>query len=1015
MNRNKLILIFSFLLIFLIELSSQVPFTGKEIGSEFNRGMELFNKEKYPAAIRLFDSFVKSDDKSNLILIADAEYFSAIAALKLFNSDAEYRMIMFISTHPESPRINEARLSLGDYFFQNKNYRKAVTYYESVNRQELESEKLAEYFFRLGYSQYIKGDKSRALLMFSEIKDIDTEYTPPAVYYFSQIAYEQKMYQTAMPGFMRLKDDETFGSVVPFYIVQIFYLQKNYDGILSMAPDLLKSSGKQRAVELYRFIGDAYYNKENYTEALPYLEKYSTGFLASDREDKFQLGYCYYKTGETDKAIKLFLEIGARSDLLSQNIWNLLGDCYLKKGDKKRAQFAFGEASKLDYDKKIKEESLFNYAKLTYELAYSPFGEAIASFQEYIDLYPGSERIQEVYNYLVATFLQLKNYKAALSSLDKIPNKESRLEEAYQRVAFFRGLELFKNLEIEASINMFDKSLKYEKYNRELRARAIYWRGEAWYRLAHYDKAKSDYEVFMGIPGSMLLSEFNLVRYNLGYTLFNLKDYANALNHFKTFESGVTNVRPEVLADAKNRIADCYYIATNYAMAISYYDKVIEYGYLDADYAMFQKGFSMGLINDGKGKVEILTSLILKYPSSSYLTNAIFERGRAYLVLEDYKNGEADFNTIISSYQTSPFVPRAMVQLGLLYYNLGENEKAISQYKKVIEGFKSTPEARYAMTGLRNTFVDINNVEAYFAYIKTLDGYGDINLAEKDSLLYNSGENLYMTGKYDKATEVFRNYLSEFPDGSFRQNAEYYLAESLMASGNKDEALKMYTVVTGEPNNQFLEQSLIAASAILFDKEDYIMSLDFYERLENSAGNDVNKLLALKGQLRSAYQAGDARKTIISAGKINNTGNLPEELRREATFMSAKANYSLNNFEDALKDFRKVATEVSSVEGAESNFRVAELLYKKEMTTESEKIISAFIDQNTPHQYWMARMFLLLADISIKKGDTLQARATLQSLKDYYSIDNDGILDEVKSRLDSLNQGTQGEVVKQTN
>ena len=70
---------------------------------------------------------------------------------------------------------------------------------------------------------------------------------------------------------MRLKDDETFGAVVPFYIVQIFYLQKNYDGILSMAPDLLKSAGKERAIELYRFIGDAYYNKENYKEALPIL------------------------------------------------------------------------------------------------------------------------------------------------------------------------------------------------------------------------------------------------------------------------------------------------------------------------------------------------------------------------------------------------------------------------------------------------------------------------------------------------------------------------------------------------------------------------------------------------------------------------------------------------------------------------------------------------------------------------------------------------------------------------
>ena len=215
--------------------------------------------------------------------------------------------------------------------------------------RNLKGDRLTEYFFRLGYSLYIKGDQSRALLMFSEIKDIDTEYTPPAVYYFSQIAYEQKMYQTAMEGFMRLKDDETFGNIVPFYIVQILYLQKDYDGILSMAPELLKSAGKERSVELYRFIGDAYYNKENYKEALPYLEKYSAGAKASGREDKYQLGYCYYKTGEIDKAIKLFLEIGVQNDLISQNLWNLLGDCYLQKGDKKRAQFAFGASFKNEF------------------------------------------------------------------------------------------------------------------------------------------------------------------------------------------------------------------------------------------------------------------------------------------------------------------------------------------------------------------------------------------------------------------------------------------------------------------------------------------------------------------------------------------------------------------------------------------------------------------------------------------------------------------------------------------
>ena len=72
------------------------------------------------------------------------------------------------------------------------------------------------------------------------------------------------------------------------------------------------------------------------------------------------------------------------------------------------------------------------------------------------------------------------------------------------------------------------------------------------------------------------------------------------------------NVKPEILTDAMNRIADCYYIATNYAPAIDYYDKVIDYGKADADYAMFQKGFCLGLMNDNKGKINILTSLTVE-------------------------------------------------------------------------------------------------------------------------------------------------------------------------------------------------------------------------------------------------------------------------------------------------------------------------------------------------------------------------------------------------------------------
>ena len=1004
MNIRKLLFIF---ILFFVAIARAVPqdsFSGDDIRSEFNRAMDLFNKEKYAAAIRLFDSYIQEGKGNTSIRIEEAEYYAALSALKLFNPDAEYRMLIYLSKHPESPRLNEGRISLADYFYQNKSYRKASTYYETVNRFELSDEKLPEYYFRYGYSLYVKGDKAKALTMFSEIKDKDTEYSAPAIYYFSHIAYEQEMYETALEGFNKLRGDETFGSIVPFYITQILYLKKDYDGILEISPELIKSAPKERVIEMYRFIGDAYYNKGNYAEALTYLEQYNAGVKSSEREDRYQLGFCYYKTGNIDQAIKTLLSAGAKSDVLSQNIWFVLGDCYLKAGDKKRAQFAFGQASRMNFDEKLKEESLLSYAKLTYETSSSPFGEAIAAFQEYIDLYPNSPKVEEAYNFLVATFTEVRNYQAALSALDRIRNKDSRLEAAYQRVAFYRGLELFKNMQIEESISMFDKSLQYERHNRELKARAVYWRAEAEYRTGQYEAARNGYTAFMGLPGAMSLPEASLLRYNLGYVWFNLKDYNKALTEFRTFESGAGSAKPEVLYDARLRIADCYFINTNYAQAVSYYDKVIAYGKDNADYALYQKGFCLGLTNNNTGKTEILTSLTTRFPSSPYVPNALYERGRAYLVMEDFRRGEADFINIIANYPSSSYVPQAIVQLGLLYYNQGENEKSVAQFKKVIENYPSTPEARYAMTGLKNAYVEMNDVESYFSYVRNL-GFGDVSVTERDSLLYVSGENLYIAGNCTRASEVFRNYLREFQNGSFRLNAQFYLAECLNSSGSKDEALGYYREVIKTPNNQFMEQALITASAILYDREEYSDAFVYYETLEKITTAPEFKLTAMRGQLRSAYQDGDAQKSILASERIRKAAKVPEELMREAVFISAKAHYSLNEFDEALKDFRITSNEVVSAEGAESKYRVADILFKKGSIDESEKIVNQFIGQNSPHPYWTARMFLLLADISIQKGDTLQARATLQSLQEYYTVRDDGILDEVKARLASIDQG----------
>ena len=68
----------------------------------------------------------------------------------------------------------------------------------------------------------------------------------------------------------------------------------------------------------------------------------------------------------------------------------------------------------------------------------------------------------------------------------------------------------------------------------------------------------------------------------------------------------------------------------------------------------------------------------------------------------------------------------------------------------------------------------------------------------------------------------------------------------------------------------------------------------------------------------------------------------------------------------------------------------------------AEKEVFAFSERE-PQAYWLAKAFILLGDVYVKKGDNFQARATWQSVADGYSPADDGIVDEAKARIAKLN------------
>ena len=203
-----------------------------------------------------------------------------------------------------------------------------------------------------------------------------------------------------------------------------------------------------------------------------------------------------------------------------------------------------------------------------------------------------------------------KNYKDAVASIQKIKVKTPAILKAYQRVAYYRGLELFNNLAYNESIQYFDLSLENSGQDRNLAALSQYWKAEALYRVGDYNNAVNNYTRFLSTTGSSALPEYKNAEYNLAYSYFKIEDYTSAANHFKKFIAATQGARTEKQGDALNRIGDCYFINTDYTQAIQSYQQANAMKVYEADYALFQIAVCKGLLRNQQGKIENLEQLL---------------------------------------------------------------------------------------------------------------------------------------------------------------------------------------------------------------------------------------------------------------------------------------------------------------------------------------------------------------------------------------------------------------------
>lgn len=966
----------------------------------FFAGLELYEKEKYSAARGEFDKVIGATEGEVSQVRGQAMFYNAMCAIRLYNLDAEYQVFRFIAENPESPRVDEACFHLGNYFHYKMNWMKAIEWYNKVDRQALALEERGEFYFKRGYAYYMRKDYAQARVDFYEILQTDSPYEPPATYYYSHIHYTEENYETALSGFRRIDDDPMFKGIAPYYISQILYIQKKYEEVIDYAPALMDSISEKRMGEMAKIIGESYFMLERYDEAIPYLETFRTNTRSFSLKDRYQMAFAYYKAERYEDAIKIFEPITYRKTELSQSALYHLADCYIQMGDRNKARIAFSQAAQMDFDARIQEDALFNYAKLTFELSYNPFNEAIRAFNQYISYYPSSERIDEVYNYLVMAYLQTRNFSMALESLDKISNKSEQMKAACQKVAFYRGLELYNNLRFIEAVDILEQSLEYGTYDPAIRARTYYWLGEAAYRADDLTLAKTYFEQFMDESLAPRQKEYSLAQYSMAYVYFDQEAYERAERWFSTYVRLEGNTDSQTVADAYNRLGDCMFVRQDYWRAIEQYNESIRIGKSDRDYALFQKGFTYGILNRLEQKLEVMLQITREMKESPYVDDALFEAGRTYAALGRSGNAIEEYNKLVSDFPNSSYISKALAQLGLIYFNDGQYNRALEYYTRVARDYPGTPEADNAFQSLESIYVRNNNVDGYLAFVNELGR--DISNKQQDSLMYVAAENAYVAGNCADAIPSLDRYLVNNPNGFYLLNAHYYKADCHLKLGQFEEAMESLEYINDQPRNMFSELALIAAARIHFDRKMYNKAVDNYLQLLEIAEVQANITEAKIGVMRCYRELGEYSNTIEAATAVLNIEKLQGEVQREAWYNIARSYEALNNMEMAYEYYGKNADDVSSVEGAESRYKVIEMKYERGLYKEAEEEIYEFIEQNTPHQYWMGKAFLLLSDVYLALDDQFQAIHTLKSIIDYYTVPDDGIIAEAERRHENL-------------
>lgn len=962
---------------------------------EFRKAVRLYENDMFGASRKAFQDIAEDSSSS------DPEAYEVLSQVRSRVPGYEEVMDAFLKTNPHSVLAPQIRWFHAMNLFDGQDYKAAGDVLSDIRLKQLRKGQRTEYLFRKAYCDLEARDLESAKANFLAVeKEPFSDFTAPSRYALGYINYVNRDFRTAIGWFEKSRRDERFAQMSNYYIMESRFMLDDHRYVTENADAMYEAVPEERKPHLARIISESWLVLGDADNARRFLDlNEQGGGQPESRTDWFFHGSVLYAVEDYKGAIDAYSMMGEKRDSIGQVAEYHLGYSFIQTKNKVAAMTAFREASAMEFDADISEDAHFNWAKLAFDL-----NNDTSVFQDYLKRYPNLKKGDRINGYIAVAALYNRDYEGAVNAFDQIDELDDDMRNNYMKANFLRANQLINSGSYRMAIPCLKVAAYYSDKGSRFNQLTRFWLAESYYRNDQYLAARS---MFMELYNTSALygrAESYQISYNIAYCYFKENDYASAAKWFGEY-LGESSVKYR--KDAMERRADCHFMRSDYKAAAAAYEQVVkDYFNVNDIYPYYQAAISYGLSRDTARKIEILSNVLEASPSSKFYPEALFELGRTYAVREEDDEALKCFRTLADTVKDSTFVAQAYIEMGSISRNQSQFNDALGYYKTVVEKMPLSGYAEDALAAIESIYQTKNEPEEYIAYIETIGKGASKTADEKEDMIFNSAEQIFLSDNYERALVSLQSYQEKYPDGRHGYKSDFYMAESYKNLGKLEQACDSYRKVIEGGEGSFVELSMLNFANLSYRLEKWEDAYGGYSSLFSSALLENNKFVAMTGMMRSAYKGHKWAEAIGNADHLLFDTRSDDSLKKEAEYVKAKSYLATSRRDEAFRIMETLSEDVSGAYGAEAAYMLIQDCYDRGDFAEVENKVYAFSDAESSQVYWLAKSFIVLGDSFAERGELEQAKATFESVRDGYESEGQGddVLDNVNMRLKKMEE-----------